>query len=142
MVTFLLALITLFLISNIYVKGLNFGFDPQSVFITLLGDQDNFIEPYALESLLEMTHIDLFFHSMLFLIVAALGLRVDKHSTAMKVILAVLLLLIVIAVISPFAALSGIYFYALAWYYSFILMHMTLFLIMLLIVVKMWSYHD
>ena len=142
MITALLVLITLFLISNLFVKGSSFGFDAHTTFITLIGDEENFIEPYSFDALLEMVHIDLFLFSMIFLIVAGLGLRIAKHSVFLKSILLTTLISLIIASISPFIALQGFYIAAILWYYSFIYAHLAFIIAIIFTLKVLWDSDD
>ena len=142
MITALLALLTLFIFSDLLVKGSMFGWNPHAVYLTLIGDAENFLDPYAFETLLEMVHTDLFFSALLFLILAALSFRIDKESSSAKVIILILLIMLIISTITPLVAINGFYSAALLWFYSFILSHLLYLLLITHSLWVLWFKHD
>jgi hypothetical protein len=138
MITAFITLIALFIISDVLVKGSMFGSDTQTVYLTLVGDEANFTEPYTFGTLLEMIHTDLFFFTLLFLVLAALCFRVSKESLISKVMMLSLLVLLIISTITPFIALNGSQLATSWWFYSFLFSHILACVVVLHIVWILW----
>jgi len=142
MITALLVLLALFILSDVLVKASMFGHGVNEVYLTLIGDAKNFIDPYSFDTLLEQIHTDLFFASLLFLVLAALCFRVSNESLLSKVMMLILLLLLIISVISPFIAINEIHSGAFLWFYSFVLSHALFMIIIAHIVWILWFKND
>ncbi|MDH5464315.1 MAG: hypothetical protein OEW60_01725 [Thiovulaceae bacterium] len=127
----------LFLLSDMWVKSKLFGLTIHDVSQTLLGDEENFIEPYAFSTLLEMIHTDLFFVMMLFILSGALYFRIKKQSKRARIIMSIILLMVFVSMITPFV---GLHYYlgSLLWYYSFIIWHL-LFIVIYIDIIVMLS---
>lgn len=142
MISVFIGLIILFVVSDLLVKASLFGTSVNEVYLSLMGDVDNFTEPYAFGILLEMVHTDLFFFTLLFLILAALSFRVSKESSVSKVMILLFLVMIILSNIFPFIALNGSLFATTLWFYSFILSHAMSGFIVIHILWLLWFTHD
>lgn len=82
-----LLIFTLFyLVSDILVKHLNFGIFPDTIHLTLYGDENQYIDPLSKASFLEFWHVEIFFMMMILLTLSAIFIRLLKHS-AYKIII-------------------------------------------------------
>jgi len=138
MITALVILLALFTLSDLWVKGSLFGYSVSAIHLTLIGDAENFVDPFSFSTLLEMIHSDLFFSSLLFLVIAALSLRLTQDSNLSKILLLLLLVLLITAMITPFIALNGSYLSTYLWFYSFIVSHALFLVIMIDILWHLW----
>ncbi len=119
----LLVLITLFLFLDLLLHHVQIGLSFQSAITTLLGNEEEFIEPLLFDSLLIMIHTNLFFSMLLLLILSAIWIRVSKQPKASKPFLHALFLL---AIFAPIFLLLGYFFGAWGikiWVVMFVLWH-------------------
>lgn len=142
MITALLVLLALFIVSDALVKQSMFGGSVHDIYTSLMGDAENFTEPYSFDLLLEMIHTDLFFSALLFLVLAALCFRVSNESMGSKVMMLVLLVSLIVSIITPFVAINGIYSGAILWFYSFIVSHLLFIMVITHILWILWFKHD
>ena len=125
--TGLLLFILLFLLVDIFVKSKSLGFTVQTLYITLLGDKDQFIDPLTLSSFLELLHADIFFMMMLLLTLSAIFARVSSKGRSRLIIINISMVSALLSVLF----LVAIYFYhlplALLFILSFFLWHLLAF---------------
>ncbi len=75
----LLIFFVLFLISDVALHHLQIGLTFKEACSLILGNEEEFIEPILLETLLLTVHIDLFFSMLLLLCLSAISIRVFKR---------------------------------------------------------------
>ena len=75
-----LLFILLYLISDILVMNSSFGVSIDSVYTTLFGNEDEFIDPIIEAVFLEFWHTQIFFIMMVLLTLNAIFIRVAKRS--------------------------------------------------------------
>lgn len=76
----LLTFTILYLVSDIFVKYFNFGISPDTVKLTMFGDENQFIDPLSNASFLEFWHMEIFFIMMILLTLSAVFIRVSDKS--------------------------------------------------------------
>ncbi len=76
----LLLFFVLFLISDVALHHLQIGLNFKEACSLILGNEEEFIEPILLETLLLTVHIDLFFSMLLLLCLTAISIRVFKRA--------------------------------------------------------------
>ena len=120
----LLGFSILFLILDLVIHHLQIGLLFTDALATVLGDEEAFIEPILIESLLLTIHIDLFFSMLLLLILASIYIRVSKENQPPKILLHGLFLS---ALLAPIFLLIGYFtgaFGVFAWVVLFIIWHL------------------
>jgi len=76
----LLIFISMYLISDIFVKYSSFGITGSAVKLTLFGSEAEYIDPISKASFLEFWHTEIFFIMMLLLTLSAVFVRLVKKS--------------------------------------------------------------
>lgn len=129
----------LFIASDIFVKYNGFGITPEVVKLTLLGDEEQFLDPMGKNVFLEFWHIEIFSTMMVCFIVSTIYIRLSKGSQ--RAILIVNMLLI--GAIISLAVLPVLYFYSDAltnlYLLTFYLWHILAFLASLLSLKALYS---
>lgn len=128
----LLFFILLYLVANLFVKALNFGLTPESVIHTLLGDEENFIDPLSKSSFLEYIHTEIFFIMMVSFSLSAIFIRVSvknfKNAKLVNLLMLSGLSTIITLGVSYFVTSKAIIFYLGSFYlWNFLLAYMTLY---------------
>ncbi|BCD59804.1 MULTISPECIES: hypothetical protein [unclassified Nitratiruptor] len=75
LLTFLLSLMMLSLVSHLLLYGWKYGWNPESVLATIMGNEELFIEPLPFEEILLQVHTNLFFIVIVLSIIAASFIR-------------------------------------------------------------------
>lgn len=130
--------LSIYLLLDIVLHSYLLGFDIQTIKATIFGDEENFIEPILLESLLLQVHIDLFMTLLAVLILSSIYIRYYGFAKYTKYFLHLLLLS---ALLSPILLLLSFFssFYVLyLWIFSFILWHLLAFLMAFFNIKKLW----
>ena len=104
----LLIFMSLFLVSDIFVKEANFGLLSNTVSATLFGNKEEFLDPISRAVFLEFIHTEIFFTMMILLTLSAIFVRVMQKSKLNVVILNMVMI----------ASLSSLFFLGLAYFYS------------------------
>lgn len=78
--TGLLLFCILYLLSDLLVKQSSFGLLPQKIFLTLYGNEEEFVDPISEASLLEFWHTDIFFVMMLLFTLSTVCIRLCNAS--------------------------------------------------------------
>lgn len=76
----LLAFIALYIISSAFVKYFGFGLFPSEIYITLFGNEEQFIDAITTSTLLEYWHSEIFFTMMILLTLSTIFIRTNKNS--------------------------------------------------------------
>lgn len=128
----------LYLLLDIFLHAYLFGFDIASVNATIFGDEENFIEPILLETLLLQVHIDLFMSLIAVMVISSIYIRYHNLKKHTKLLLHLLLfsslLTPILLLISFFTCSSVLYI----WIFSFALWHVLAFIMALLNLKKLW----
>lgn len=133
-VLFFLAIITLFLLSDILLHHYQIGLSFEKAKETLLGNEEAFIEPLLFDVLLEKIHIGIFTSMITLMLISIISIRVS-HTQKSKVIH----LAFISAILTPLSLLIA-YFYGgifiLVWIGLFLLWH---FCAIYLCMTSVWS---
>ncbi len=135
----LLVLITLFLLLDLLLHHVQIGLSFDSAITTLLGNEEEFIEPLLFDSLLIMIHTNLFFSMLLLLILSAIWIRVSKQPKDFKIFLHALFLL---AIFAPIFLLFGYFFGELGvkiWVVMFISWHFLAFFMSVQTMIRLYK---
>jgi len=109
----------LFLALDVTNKSLRFGSTQTEITNSLLGNEDEFIDPLSIVSALEMVHLDLFIAILLLLMIGSIFMRVNaKFKTPL------LALTMILSIISFASFITSLYFGGI-----FVLITITTFLI-------------
>lgn len=98
--TGLLVFTLFYLISDMVVKYFNFGIFPQTIALTLFGDEEQFIDPLSTASFLEFWHVEIFFMMMLLLTLSAVYIRLSKKSTQSTITLNLVMIPALLSLVS------------------------------------------
>ncbi len=101
----LLVFIIIFLLLDITLYHVQIGLSFDKAIASILGDEEEFIEPILFDTLLIMIHSNLFFSMLLLLILSAIWVRLWELKSKL-----LLHLLFILAIITPLFLLLG-YFY-------------------------------
>lgn len=136
-----LLIFTLFyLISDIFVKHLNFGIFPSAVSLTLFGDEEQYIDPLNTASFLEFWHIEIFLMMMLLLTLSAVFIRLSKKNKSKVIVLNVLMLSALFSLISLLLAFFISKTFVLLYSLLYIVWHVTA---VYMILYSLWKlYYD
>ncbi|WP_324170616.1 hypothetical protein [Sulfurimonas sp.] len=113
-----LSFILLFLISDILVKYFSFGITPDAIYITLFGNEEEFIDPITKSYFLEFWHTEIFFIMMNLLTLSAIFIRLsNKSKIAMTNILMISAIISLISLpMSFFISSDFVYIYLLTFF--------------------------
>lgn len=120
----LLVFIILFLGSDLLLHHLQIGLTFSDALSSILGDEEAFIEPILLESLVLTAHIDLFFSMLLLLCLTAISTRVSNGCNPSKTLFHSLY---ISAILAPVFLIIGYFLGAIAvkiWVVLFIIWHL------------------
>ena len=120
----LLLFIILFLVLDLVLHHLQIGLAFSKAISTILGDEESFIEPILIESLLLTIHMDLFFSMLLLLILTSICIRVSEDKQLPRFIFHGLFLT---ALLAPIFLIVGYFigeFAVMAWVVLFITWHL------------------
>ncbi len=127
----LLCFFILFLILDLLLRHLNIGLTYTVALATIRGDEEAFIEPILLESLLLIAHMDLFFSMILLLILTSIQIRLSSKKRVSKTLIHALS---ITALMAPIALLlayfTGLYL-VIIWIVLFITWHILAILVSL-----------
>ncbi len=70
-----------YIVTDIFIKYINFGLTKTTLSSTLYGNESEFIDPILFSTLLEFIHTEIFFIMMILLTLSAVFARVSKHYT-------------------------------------------------------------
>ncbi len=104
----LLVFLILFFISNLAQKYEQIGLHVKTAALVMYGDEENFIDPISITSLLEILHSDLFMMMMTLLSLSAIYIRLSPHIKLSKIVLH---LLMISAIFSILFLLGAYYFH-------------------------------
>ena len=113
----LLVFLILFFISNLAQKYEQIGLHVNTATLVMYGDEENFIDPISITSLLEMLHGDLFMMMMTLLSLSAVYIRLSPHINMSKVVIHLLMI----------SAICSILFLLAAYYYHTIFLALWIF---------------
>ena len=136
-----LLIFTLFyLISDIFVKHLNFGIFPDAVSLNLFGDEEQYIDPLSTASFLEFWHIEIFLMMMILLTLSAVFIRLSKKNKSKVIILNVLMLSALFSLISLLLAFFISKTFVFLYSFLYIVWHVTA---IYMILYSLWKlYYD
>ena len=136
-----LLIFTLFyLISDIFVKHLNFGIFPDAVSLSLFGDEEQYIDPLSTASFLEFWHIEIFLMMMILLTLSAVFIRLSKKNKSKVIILNVLMLSALFSLISLLLAFFISKTFVFLYSFLYIVWHVTA---IYMILYSLWKlYYD
>ena len=136
-----LLIFTLFyLISDIFVKHLNFGIFPDAVSLSLFGDEEQYIDPLSTASFLEFWHIEIFLMMMILLTLSAVFIRLSKKNKSKVIILNVLMLSALFSLVSLFLAFFISKTFVFLYSFLYIVWHVTA---IYMILYSLWKlYYD
>jgi len=121
--TSFLSFILLYLISDIIVKYYTFGVFPDTIKVTLFGNEEEFIDPITKASFLEFWHVEIFFMMMILLTLSAIFIRLANRSRVVMtnmLMISAIISLITLA-LSYFTASFFIYIYV----FTFFIWHLS-----------------
>lgn len=119
-----LLIFTLFyLVVDIIVKHYNFGIFPSSVFITLFGNEEEYIDPITKSVFLEFWHTEIFFIMMILLSLSAVFVRLNQSNTTNIFILNITLLSSMLSLLSLILSFFVTDSFILVYIISFFLWH-------------------
>ncbi len=98
--TGLLLFTLLYILSDILVKYVNFGIFPDTINVTLFGDEEQYIDPLSTSAFLEFWHMEIFFIMMILLTLSAVFVRVSKDDTSKTILLSALMICALFSLIS------------------------------------------
>lgn len=78
LVTLLLSFFMLFLALDILIHHYQIGLNLDKAIETIIGDEDNFIEPILFDVLIERVHIDIFISMILLTLLVIIYIRVEQ----------------------------------------------------------------
>ena len=136
-----LLIFTLFyLISDIFVKHLNFGIFPDAVSLSLFGDEEQYIDPLSTASFLEFWHIEIFLMMMILLTLSAVFIRLSKKNKSKVIVLNVLMLSALFSLISLLLAFFISKTFVFLYSFLYIVWHVTA---IYMILYSLWKlYYD
>lgn len=134
----LLIFTILYLISGILVKHSSFGLFELAIQTTLLGNEEEFLDPMSTASFLEFWHMEIFFIMMILLSLSAVFIRLCKNSRLNIVLLNLALLSaltsLISLVLSFYLSSSFIIFYVVSFFtWHLIALYMSVF--------SLWNLH-
>ncbi len=108
--SFLVLFLTLYLLSDMFVKYSSFGIFPNQVFITLYGDEQQFVDAISESVFLEYWHTEIFFSMMTLFLLATIYIRVSNASTVTAISVNIMMLSSIFALVSLLLAFYGFSF--------------------------------
>ena len=129
--------ILLYLGLDIVLHAYVIGLDMQSVSVTLFGDVENFVEPVLIDSLLLQVHIDLFMTLFALLILSSIYIRLYSENALTKWIVHFLFIMGILSPLALILAYSVNTIFTVIWLISFLLWHMTAFIVAIMILKKL-----
>lgn len=119
----------LYITSDFFVKYNSFGITPEAVKLTLLGDEEQFLDPLGKNAFLEYWHIEIFSIMMVCFIISTLYIRLSMGSKTTLFIVNTLLISAILSLIllpiSYFYSAIFIYPYLFTFYLWHILLLLT-----------------
>lgn len=106
----------LYIISDFFVKYNNFGITPDIIKLTVLGDEEQFLDPLGKNIFLEFWHIEIFSIMMVCFIVCTIYIRLSNGSKRALFVVNTLL----ISAILSLVLLPVLYFYSAAFIYPYL----------------------
>ncbi len=129
----------LYIVSDFFVKYNNFGITPEVVKLTVLGDEEQFLDPLGKNAFLEFWHIEIFSIMMVCFIVSTIYIRLSKGSYRALFIVNILLISAIISLV----LLPVLYFYSSMFIYpylfTFYLWHILIFVTSLISLKALYS---
>lgn len=122
-VLMLTAILTLFVFSDLVLHHFQIGLTPATAMVTILGNEEAFVEPMLLTALLERIHIDIFISMITLMLLVVIYIRLSKNRKNKMIHLAFLS-----AILSPISLLMGYFFgemFIFIWLGLFVLWHMS-----------------
>lgn len=136
----LLIFTILYLISDILVKYYGFGIFPSDVYLTLFGNEEEFIDPITKSSFLEIWHMEIFFIMMILLSLSAVFIRLCKSNFINILILNIVLLSSIISIISLVLSFFISDSFILSYVFCFFIWHIGA---LYMAIYSLWNlYHD
>lgn len=90
----------LYLVSDVFVKYSSFGITPNAVFITLVGNEEEYLDPISKASFLEFWHVEIFFVMMILFTLSAVYIRLVQASKISIVVVNLMMISAIIALVS------------------------------------------
>ncbi len=131
----LVSFFILFLILDVLLHHYQIGLSISSATETILGNEENFIEPIIFDALLERVHIDIFISMILITLITLIYIRVDKKAYNILIHL-----LFISAIISQIILILSYYYgdlLVISWILLFLLWHLLAFYICFIILWKL-----
>ena len=123
LVVLLTTLLSLFLLSDMLLHHYQIGLEFSKAIETIMGNEDEFVDPILFDALLERVHVDLFTSTITLMLLAVVYVRVagknDINALAIH-------LSFVTAILAPILLILGFYFgefFIYAWIVLFIVWH-------------------
>ena len=136
LIMILLLGIGLFLVLDMFNHFVQLGFNISDIRATILGDEEAFVEPLPLSSLLQIIHMDLFFSVIVLFLLAIVYVRVGKNDSVKTIMIHTLFLSSILSHVALFfIAKVGVIMIAI-WLGLFWFWHI---LAMVMIGVSMWG---
>ncbi len=104
LLTGLMIFILLFLGFDLLFRSEQTGLTYTTMYTTLFGDEEAFLDPLPFSSLLEMLHADTFFAMMLLLTLGAVYGRVARSKIARVILINITMLSALLSIITPLLA--------------------------------------
>ncbi|MEA1920195.1 MAG: hypothetical protein U9N52_10170 [Campylobacterota bacterium] len=123
LLTGLLLFILLFLSADLLLKAQHYGYTLSQVESTLYGNEELFIDPLPLLSLLQGIHADIFFAMMILLSIGAVYGRVGRSKRLRIILINLTMFSALIALLAPFLALYLHKVWIFFWIFSSLLWH-------------------
>ncbi len=127
-----------YFILDIILHGYVVGFEFQDIFATLYGNEEEFIEPILIDSLLLQVHIDLFMSLLAVMMIASIYIRLFSTKKMTKWLVHILFLLSLMSPITLMVAYLSSQIFAFVWISSFLLGHLLAMIMTVMIVKKLW----
>jgi hypothetical protein len=90
----------IYLIVDFFVKHLGFGITPDAITLTLLGDEQQYLDPLAKNVFLEFWHSEIFFVMFISFIVTTVYIRTSSASKVAIIFVNIMLISAIISLIS------------------------------------------
>lgn len=126
-----------YLVLDVVLHGYVIGFNLQGIINTLYGNEEEFIEPIIIDSLLLQVHINLFMSLFSMLIIASIYIRLFSEKKMTKLLVHLLFILGLLAPVALMIAYFTSVWVAYVWIVSFMASHLLSMLMLLLIIKKL-----
>jgi len=90
----------LYLVSDVFVKYSSFGITPNAVFITLFGNEEEYLDPISKASFLEFWHVEIFFVMMILFTLSAVYIRLAEASKISIIVVNLMMISAIVTLVS------------------------------------------